>query len=153
MGAASHRALIMIAAAAAIAFGDASASGCGGGQHPAAAPTVTLTVSSPTTCNHGRPLQAVVRAVTLKQFVEDQYRAVAQLVISPDESLLASFVVFPGVSQTVTFTPPAKGGAAAVYFLFTDAAGTSWKQQLDASTTSLRLELANDQIAQPASAH
>jgi hypothetical protein len=138
MGAVSHRALIAVALAV----------GCGGGQHTAAAPRITLAVSSPATCNHGRPLQAVVRAVTLKQFVEDPYRAIAQLVVSPDESVLASFAVFPGVAQTVTFAPPAKGGAA-VYFLFTDATGTSWKQQLDASATNVRLELADDQIAQP----
>jgi hypothetical protein len=123
--------------------------GCGGGQHTASAPSVALTVTSPTTCNHGRPLQAIVRAVTLKQFVEDQYRTIAQLVVSPDESVLTSFVVFPGVAQTVKFAPPAKGGAA-VYFLFTDATGTTWKQQLAPSATSVQLELTDDQIAQPA---
>jgi hypothetical protein len=93
-------------------------------------------------------VQAVIRAVTLKQFVEDQYRNIAQLVVSPDESVLASFVVFPGVPQTVKFAPPAKGGAA-VYFLFTDASGTSWKQQIDPGASSVRVQLADDQIAQP----
>lgn len=143
MGAISHRALTIIAAVA--------AGGCGGGQHAAAPPSVTLTVSSPASCNHGRPLQAIVRAVTLKQFVEDQYRSIAQLVVSPDESVLTSFVVFPGVAQTVKFAAPTKG-TAAVYFLFTDATGTSWKQQLDPSATSVQLELADDQIAQPGAA-
>ncbi|HET9625224.1 MAG TPA: hypothetical protein VFP84_27840 [Kofleriaceae bacterium] len=125
--------------------------GCGGRQHPAgaAAASVTLVVRSPISCNHGRPVQAVIRAVTLKQFVEDQYRNIAQLVVSPDESVLASFVVFPGVPQTVKFAPPAKGGAA-VYFLFTDAVGTTWKQQLDPVVTSLHVQLTDSQIAQPA---
>ena len=149
MGVVSHQPLITIAAALALAVASTGATGCGGGQHAAAAAaSVTLIVSSPATCNHGRPLQAVVRAVTLKQFVEDQYRSIAQLVVSPDESVLASFVVFPGVAQTVKFAPPAKGGAA-VYFLFTDASGTSWKQQIDPASTSVRLQLSDDQIAQP----
>jgi predicted component of type VI protein secretion system len=143
MGAVPHRPL-SLAVAVALAVG-----GCGGGQHAALAQSsVTLTVNSPATCNQARPLQAVVRAVTLKQFVEDQYRTVAQLVVAPDESVLTSFVVFPGVAQTVTFTPPAKGSAA-VYFLFTDATGTTWKQQLDALARTVQLELADDQIAQP----
>ena len=142
MGPVSHRALIALAAALA---------GCGGGQHPASAPTVTLAVIPSTTCNRGRPLQAVVRAVTLKQFVEDQYGNVARLVVGPDDSVLSSFVVFPGIAQTITFPPPAKGGFA-VYFLFTGATGTSWKQLFDNAPTSIRLELGDNQIQAPAPA-
>lgn len=81
MGAVSHQPLVTIAAAVALAIAVSSASG-GGGQRPAPAASVTLAVTSPTTCNHGRPLQAVVRAVTLKRFVEGQYRSIAQLVVS-----------------------------------------------------------------------
>ena len=145
MGALSHRPLI--AAALALALG-----ACGGGPKPAPAtpPSITLSVTSATTCNHGRPLQAVIRTVTLQQFDEDQYRTIAQLVVSPDETVLTSFIVFPGVAQTIKLAPPAKG-TAAVYFLFTDATGTSWKQQLDASATSQHVELADDQIAPPGS--
>jgi predicted component of type VI protein secretion system len=146
MGAVSHRPLSLAALALAVVV-----TGCGGGQHAAPAPSLTLAVSSPATCNHGRPLQAVVRAITLKQFVEDQYRTITQLVVAPDESVLSSFVVFPGVAQTIKLTPPAKGNVA-VYFLFTDATGTTWKQQLDAGATAVQLELADDQIAQPGAA-
>lgn len=142
MGPVSHRALIALAVALA---------GCGGSQHPASAPTVTLSVIPSSTCNRGRPLQALVRAVTLKQFVEDQYGNVAKLVVGPDDSVLSSFVVFPGIDQTITFAPPAKGGFA-VYFLFTGATGTSWKQLFDSSPSTLRLELSDDRIQAPASA-
>lgn len=143
MGPVSHRPLIALALALAAAL-----AGCGGGQHPASAPTVALSVVPSATSNRGRPLQAVVRAVTLKQFVEDQDRAIAQLVVSPDATVLASFVVFPGMAQTITFAPPAKGGFA-VYFLFTGAAGTSWKQLFDTAPSSIRLELGDDRIVSP----
>jgi hypothetical protein len=88
----------------------------------------------------------LVRAVTLKQFVEDPYQSIAQLVVSPDESVLGSFVVFPGVALTFKFAPPAKG-IVAIYFLFTTATGTSWKQQLDPALIISHLDLADDQIA------
>jgi hypothetical protein len=142
----SHRALIALALATAAAL-----AGCGGSQHPASAPTVTLSVTPLPTCNRGRPLQAVVRAVTLKQFVEDQYGSIAKLVVGPDDSVLSSFVVFPGIAQTIAFTPPAKGGFA-VYFLFTGAAGTSWKQLFDAAPSTVRLELGDNQIQAPSPA-
>jgi len=140
VGPVSHRALIALALALAAAL-----AGCGGGQHPASAPTVALSVVPSATSNRGRPLQAVVRAVTLKQFVEDQDRTIARLVVSPDESVLASFVVFPGIAQTITFAPPAKGGFA-VYFLFTGATGTSWKQLFDSSPSTIRFDLGDDRI-------
>ncbi|HEX3760697.1 MAG TPA: hypothetical protein VHW23_18405 [Kofleriaceae bacterium] len=135
-------------AVAAMRVGAATLAGCGGSQRPASAPTVTLAVIPSAACNRGRPLQAVVRAVTLKQFVEDQYGNIAKLVVGPDESVLSSFAVFPGIAQTITFTPPAKGGFA-VYFLFTGATGTSWKQLFDSSPSMIYLELGDDQIVSP----
>jgi hypothetical protein len=126
------------------------AAGCSGGQR-ASGPTVTLSVVPPPTCNGGRPLRALVRAVTLKQFVEDQYGSVAKLVVGPDDTVLSSFVVYPGLNQTITFTPPAKGGFA-VYFLFTGATGTSWKQLFDTPPSSARLELGDHEIVTPAAA-
>jgi hypothetical protein len=141
MGPVSHRALIAFAVALA---------GCGGSQHAASAPSVSLSVVPSTTSNRGRPLQAVVRAVTLKQFVEEPYTSIARLVIAPDDSVLASFVVFPGVAQTIRFAPPAKGGVA-VYFLFTGATGTSWKQLFDNVPSTIHLELGDNQIKPPSS--
>ncbi len=161
MGPVSHRPLIaprrlgpamaLLVAVAVVAIVAVVQAGCGGGQHAASAPTVTLSVIPSATCNRGRPLQALVRAVTLKQFVEDQYGNIAKLVVGPDDSVLSSFVVFPGVAQTITFPPPAKGGFA-VYFLFTGATGTSWKQLFDGAPSAIRLELGDNQIQAPAPA-
>jgi predicted component of type VI protein secretion system len=156
MGAVSHRALSTsrsraIAVALAVAL-TVAMTGCGGSQTPAGKPrpTVTFSVSPSATCNRGRPLHAIVRAVTLKQFVEDQDRSVAQLVVSPDDSVLASFVVFPGIDQTIAIDQPAKG-AIAVYFLFTGATGTSWKQLFDPPPAKIQLDLGDNEIARPRS--
>lgn len=100
---------------------------------------------SASTTNQGRPLYALVRAVTLKQFVEDQYGDVAQLVVNPDDTVLTSFVVFPGVDQTITIDRPAKGGIA-VYFLFTSATGASWKRLYDSPGSKIRIELGDREI-------
>lgn len=156
MGVVSHRALssrrcrpaliVTVAVVAALA-------GCGGGQKAASGgpkSTIAVSVMPSRTCNHGRPLQALVRTVTLKQFVEDQYRNIAQLVVSPDDSVLSSFVVYPGIDQTITIAAPAKG-AVAVYFLFTGATGTSWKQLFDSPPSTIHIELGDNQIVTPTS--
>ena len=128
-----------------------------GGRVPAAAgasaskPSVTISVAPSKTSNHGRPLYAIVRTVTLKQFAEEPYATVAQLVVSPDESVLAAFVVFPGIDQAVTIDKPAKG-ALAVYFLFTEATGTTWKQLYDSPPAKSLLTLDEDEIVQPGAA-
>jgi len=131
----------------------AALAGCGGGQKAAAGgpkSTIAVSVTPSRTSNHGRPLQAIVRTVTLKQFVEDQYRNIAQLVVSPDDTVLSSFVVYPGIDQTITIAPPAKG-AFAVYFLFTGATGTSWKQLFDSPPSTIHIDLGDNQIDTPTS--
>lgn len=158
---AAARALALALALAALAIGgcggksknSSSSSGgssSGGGGGGGGKATVAIAVSPARTSNHGRPLHALVRVVTLKQFAEDQYASVAQLVVNPDESVLASFVVFPGVEQSVQLERPAKG-ALAVYFLFTGATGTSWKQLYDPPPGKIQLELGDDQILRPGS--
>lgn len=142
--------------ALAIAAVLAALAGCGGskpaaGGGSASKPTVTISVAPSKTSNHSRPLYAIVRTVTLKQFAEEPYATVAQLVVSPDESVLAAFVVFPGIDQAVTIDKPAKG-ALAVYFLFTDATGTTWKQLYDSPPPKIQLELDEDEIVQPGAA-
>jgi hypothetical protein len=136
----------------------AALAGCGGsgggGQRAAtipAQPTVTISVVPSRTSNQGRPLYVLIRAVTLKQFAEEPYPNVAQLVVGPDESVLSSFVVFPGVEQSITIDRPAKG-ALAVYFLFTGATGTSWKQLFDTPPSRIRFELGDDAIVPPGAA-
>jgi hypothetical protein len=140
---------VVVAVVLVIAVGGVAAlPGCGGSSAPAVKPrpTITLVVTPSRTSNRGRPMHAVVRAVTLKQFVEDQDRSIAQLVVSPDDSVLSTFVVFPGVAQKVTVEPPVKG-AVAVYFLFTGATGTSWKKLFENPPATVRIELADDEIA------
>lgn len=104
--------------------------GDGNGSTTPAAPTLTIRIQAEDDGNAGRPLYAVVRAVTLKDFVEDQYQDIAALVVEPDETVLASFVVFPGRSREVTVAKPE--GTVGVYGLFTAATGTSWKRLYDA---------------------
>lgn len=94
---------------------------------PADAPTLTLRVTSQTDGNAGRPLYVVVRAVTLKDFVEDGYPEIAALVIEPDETVLASFMVFPGRQRELEIAKP-EGKTVGVYGLLTQATGTSWKR-------------------------
>jgi len=120
--------------------------GCGGRTVVATPrPSVTLSITPSPTCNRGRPLHAIVRTVTLKQFVEDSDRSVADLVVNPDDSVLAAFVVFPGIARSIAIDQPAKG-ALAVYFLFTGATGTSWKQLFDSAPSTIHLELGDNQI-------
>ena len=143
--------VVTVAIVAALAGGGG---GGGGGQKSAAGgpkSTIAVAVTPSRTCNRGRPLQAIVRTITLKQFVEDQYRNIAQLVVSPDDSVLSSFVVYPGIDQTITIAAPAKG-AIAVYFLFTGATGTSWKQLFDSPPSTIRIDLGDNQIQAPAPA-
>jgi hypothetical protein len=63
----------------------------------------------------------------------------------------AAFVVFPGIDQAITIDKPAKG-ALAVYFLFTGATGTTWKQLYDSPPSKIQLELGEDEIVQPGAA-
>jgi len=92
-----------------------------------AAETLTIHMTAESDANAGRPLYTIVRAVTLKDFVEDGYQDIVSLVIEPDETVLASFLVFPGTEQQVTIAKP-KSKTVGVYCLLTKASGTSWKR-------------------------
>lgn len=92
-----------------------------------AAPKLTIRVTSDEHGNDGRPVYVVVRAVAFKDFVEDRYQDIADLVIKPDESVLASFLVFPGTPRDVVIDDP-KAKTIGVYMLLTKANGTSWKR-------------------------
>lgn len=94
---------------------------------PAPAPKLTIQLTAGTGANDRRPFYVVVRAVTRKEFVEDQYQAVAALVIEPDETVLASVLVFPGTDQQLTIAAP-EAKTVGVFCLLTNATGTSWKR-------------------------
>lgn len=97
---------------------------------PDAVALVRIRVRADVDGNAGRPLHAVVRAVTFKDFVEDRYERIAELVIEPDETVLARVVVFPGKTHELEIPAP-EGKAIGVYCLFTDATGTSWKRMFE----------------------
>ena len=101
--------------------------GSGSGDDSAELPKLTIRITAATDGNAGRPLHVVVRTVTRKAFTEDLYQDVAALVVEPDETVVAVFVVFPGQEQAVTIDAP-EGKTVAVYGLFTEATGSSWKR-------------------------
>lgn len=96
--------------------------------------TLTIRMKAEPNANAGRPLYTVVRAVSLKDFVEDGYQDIVSLVIEPDETVLASFLVFPGTEQEVKIARP-KSKTVGVYCLLTKANGTSWKKLFEAPET------------------
>ncbi|MEM9458691.1 MAG: hypothetical protein AAGF11_31230 [Myxococcota bacterium] len=108
-------------------------------------PILSIHVRSTVLTNDGRPLYGVVRAVSLKDFVEDGYQGVADLVVEPDDSVLATFMVFPGI-EFDTQIPKPEAKTVAIYCLFTEATGGSWKrlfeepESIDVSLGADRLE-------------
>lgn len=156
---------VHVAAAAALAVGAGAAAGCkkndgDGSNTPGAGgstsggsttssepdgPTLAIRVRSTVLTNDGRPLYGVVRAVSLKDFVEDGYQGVADLVVEPDDSVLTTFMVFPGI-EFDTQIPKPEAKTVAIYCLFTEATGGSWKrlfeepESIDVSLGADRLE-------------
>lgn len=111
----------------------ALAAACGSKPRPAAAPSskveIELVVHSTSETNDGRPLHAVVRAVDRETYVADSYAQVANLVTHKDESVLATFVVFPGHEKRLTIEV-ARKTPVAVYALFTRP-GKQWKKLVE----------------------
>ncbi|MCH9681499.1 MAG: type VI secretion lipoprotein TssJ [Deltaproteobacteria bacterium] len=110
------------------------AAGDGGSGDAAAVPSLTIRVRSSPDGNDGRPLYVLVRAVSLKDFVEDGYKEVADLVVEPDETVLAKLVVFSGTERSVTLDQP-DAKTVGVYCMFTEASGSSWKRLFEAPTS------------------
>lgn len=110
------------------------ATACGGSKSPPVTPAasgkieVEIVVRSTRETNDGRPLHAVVRAVDQETYVADSYAQVANLVTHKDESVLATFVIFPGHEHRQTIEV-SKKTPIAVYALFTRP-GKRWKKLL-----------------------
>lgn len=98
------------------------------------APVLAVRIKSEPNGNDGRPLYVLVRAVSLKDFVEDGYQDIADLVVEPDDTVLATVVMYPGTERTVTLDAP-EAKTVAVYGLFTQATGSSWKRLFEASAS------------------
>lgn len=89
---------------------------------------VTLVVRADKNCNEGRPLQVVVRKVSRKSFVEDDYASVARLVVVPDVSVVETLVVFPGQVLLRKLKLGGYKGALGIYGLFNRGKGETWKK-------------------------
>lgn len=113
----------------ALALASLLAAACGGAQTRSSADNkvkLEIVVHASEDTNDGRPLHAVVRAVDMETYLADSYESVAALVNHKDDSVLATFVVFPGREQTVVIEASPKTPVA-VYFLFTRPEG-AWKE-------------------------
>lgn len=88
---------------------------------------VKLALRAEKNSNNGRPMHVIVREVTRKSFVEDDYSAVARLVVHPNETVTTTLVIFPGQDCDVILTFKKPPEAIGVYGLFTVGKGESWK--------------------------
>ncbi|MCK6545273.1 hypothetical protein L6R52_05345 [Myxococcota bacterium] len=115
------------------------------------APRIKVLIDPAADTNGQLPCYVLIRAVDEKSFIAEPYQSVADLVMSPDASVLGSTVVFPGRATELELTPPAKGQLAA-YVLFTYPDG-DWKtlfttplpKQVRLSLQSSRLSLSAQQ--------
>lgn len=139
-------AMLLVAALAAPACGSKPPrTGAKAGDKAGDKIEVELVVRSTSETNDGRPLHAVVRAVDRETYVADSYADVAALVTRKDESVLATFVVFPGHEHR-QIVEVGKKTPIAVYALFTRP-GKQWKTLLEHPTpAAVRIALSRHDI-------
>ncbi|MFV8749329.1 hypothetical protein ACNOYE_02130 [Nannocystaceae bacterium ST9] len=77
--------------------------------------------------NGGRPVYVIVRVVDEKGFVEDGYREMMALVVEPDASVIAQFLVFPGMVALDDIALAELPKVVGVYCLFTEPKEGAWK--------------------------
>jgi hypothetical protein len=105
-----------------------------------APPSLTLRMEPQADSNRGLAVYVLVRAVTPQRFAAQDYRTVAALVETPDDSVRASAVLFPTRPAQVV-VPLRDGERLAVYGFFRDVGGR-WRIMLNTPTPSrLRLRL------------
>jgi len=96
--------------------------GCSGKQ-------VKFVIKPSEDANGRRPVYVLVRNVDDKTYLEESYQAVAAKVMAPDDTVLGSEVVFPGVEKEIEIDKPEEGSLG-VYVLFTHPSG-EWKKRLE----------------------
>lgn len=140
-------AMLLVAALAAPACGSKPPrTGAKAGDKAGDKIEVELVVRSTSETNDGRPLHAVIRAVDRETYAAESYAHVASLITRKDESVLATFVVFPGHEHRLTIEV-GKKTPIAVYALFTRP-GKQWKTLLERPTTTpVRLSLSRHSIS------
>ena len=84
--------------------------------------------------NDGRPVYIVVRIVDEQGFIEDSYAKVAALVVEPDESVLATMLVFPGTVAYRVLELEAAPEMIGVYGLFSVVEDGNWKMLFEGQT-------------------
>lgn len=94
----------------------------------ASTPRVKVMIEPAADANDELPCYLLIRAVDEKSFIADPYQTIADLVMSPDASVLQSAVIFPGQPAEFEVMLPEKGQLAA-YVLFTHPDG-DWKALL-----------------------
>ncbi|HEX8701505.1 MAG TPA: hypothetical protein VF815_21940 [Myxococcaceae bacterium] len=102
---------------------------------------LTINVKAAPNTNQSRPVYMVVRAVDPKAYLSQSYDEVVDKVVSPDEAVLHSSVVYPGRTRQVNVQVP-QTLPVAVSFLFTSPDG-AWQTLLDAmvpGTVDINLE-------------
>ena len=106
---------------------------------------LTVRVKSPPGANQGRPLHMVVRAVDAQQYMTEFYADVANRVVHPDDSVVRTLVVYPGVPAEAKVKIP-EDSPLAISFLFTTPDG-AWQVLLDAPIPArLDIELEESRI-------
>ena len=109
-----------------------------------AAPSLTVNIKAPAGTNQGRPLYMLVRTVS-KTTMTEGYADVAAKVITPDESVLQTVVIYPSRTKQVKIPLPPEQ-AVAVSFLFTTPNG-AWQALLDVPVPrSVDIELQESRI-------
>ncbi|RKH11403.1 hypothetical protein D7X74_25605 [Corallococcus sp. CA047B] len=93
-----------------------------------ASPSLTVNIRAPAGTNQGRPLYMLIRTVS-KTTMTEGYADVAAKVISPDDTVLQTVVIYPSRTKQVKIPLPPEQ-AVAVSFLFTTPNG-AWQALLD----------------------
>ncbi len=102
---------------------------------------LTISVSAAPNVNQSRPVYMVVRTLDSKAYLSQTYDEVVAKVITPDNSVIHTGVVYPGGTQQVNVKVP-QSLPVAVSFLFTSPDG-AWQTLLDAlvpGTVDIQLE-------------
>ncbi len=107
-----------------------SINGCGGAK---AVPKeqVTFHIVPDASVNDQQPVYMVIRKVNKKNFLTENYDAIADMVYAepPDESLLTWSILMPGKNETILVAKP-DTLSIGVYVLFTQP-GEKWKMLLE----------------------
>jgi hypothetical protein len=113
---------------------------------------LTINVKAAPNTNQSRPVYMVVRAVDPKAYLSQSYDEVVAKVVSPDDAVLHSAVVYPGKTRQVNVQVP-QALPVAVSFLFTSPDG-AWQTLLDAMVPgTVDIELEGSRIQEGGSTH